>query len=314
MKYLLLLLLTIPSIAETIQVPNDLPTITEAVASAMPGDTILIEPGIYKESDIYITVPDLNIVGAIDENGNPAVTIDGEDTAGILIAIGVVGSDRATIENIRFTGSIGNALWIYFKNPIIRNCIFSDMSGTWQGTAIWANRTEAQFESCKFLNNDAGLTGSIINLRGSTGGIRGVETGFPTFSDCIFDNNFCAQVVLNQFWNARFDQCVFKNNTSTTVIDTHQGFTFMYGNLLCNNTGIAIEGKWLDDGNNTFSDACSTSCPGDYNSNGTIDTFDLLGIISAFGSNNTSADTNNDGTVNVIDILTVISLLGHICV
>ena len=65
------------SLGGTITVPTDQPTIAAAVASAEPGDTIQIEAGTYYESSIFIGSPDLTISGATNDDGSPAVSIDG---------------------------------------------------------------------------------------------------------------------------------------------------------------------------------------------------------------------------------------------
>ncbi|MDG2200955.1 MAG: hypothetical protein P8K80_07200, partial [Phycisphaerales bacterium] len=143
------------SFAATINVPYDQPTLTDAVAAAGAGDTIYIEPGVYAEGNIFIGSPDLTITGAVHGDGSPAVTIDGSGVNDILIAIGVVGSNGATVENIVFTGSLGNALWILHMDPVIRNCVFTGIDASVQGAAIWSSDSQALIEDCRFVGNDA---------------------------------------------------------------------------------------------------------------------------------------------------------------
>ncbi|RUQ81629.1 plasmid stabilization protein [Labedella gwakjiensis] len=81
-----------PAVADTIRVPDDAPTITDAVAEATPGDLILVAPGVYRES-VIVDVADVTIRG---EDRNETV-IDGEGVR----PYGVVGiADGVRVENL----------------------------------------------------------------------------------------------------------------------------------------------------------------------------------------------------------------------
>ena len=147
------------SLAETWTVdddgPADFSTIQEAIAAANQGDTIEIAGGSYGESDLFIADADITLIGAVNPDGSPAVKIDGQSTQNILLGIGLAAATGATVENLIFTGSTGNALWIYHHAPTIRNCTFVENSSEFQGTAVWTSSTEAVFESCRFIGNTA---------------------------------------------------------------------------------------------------------------------------------------------------------------
>lgn len=51
-------------------------------------------------------------------------------------------------------------------------------------------------------------------------------------------------------------------------------------------------------------------CDGDVNGNGAVDVKDILAVLAAFGSSDTSGDANGDGTVDVNDILLVVGAWG----
>ena len=56
---------------------------------------------------------------------------------------------------------------------------------------------------------------------------------------------------------------------------------------------------------------CKTKCPTDLNGDGTINTLDLLGVVSAFGTcADCPQDFNGDGLVNTLDLLQVVSAFG----
>jgi len=256
-------LFSIHNVGDLIHVPGDHPTIAEAVAAATGGETILIEAGTYTESDIMPGVPDLTIKGAVDSDGFPAVTLDGEGSADLLIGIGVVGSNGMTIENIRFTGSLGSPLWIYVSDPVIRNCEFSNNPGGNHpagAAAVWASRSEARFESCRFLNNGNDEEVNIIHVKGVTGGLAGEEYGSTTFVGCAFEGNEAENLAISRFWNTNFEQCAFLNNNTTNVLGLDT-FT-LTENLFCNNTGtpVLFPDGWTDGGGNQFVDQCPSEC------------------------------------------------------
>ena len=87
----------------TITVPVDQPTIQDAVDAAAPGDTILIEPGVYREQ-IIVETDDLVIRG-LDRND---VILDGEDELfdGFLVVSDGVAIENLTVQHFRQSGVI----------------------------------------------------------------------------------------------------------------------------------------------------------------------------------------------------------------
>ncbi len=92
----------------THRVPQDAPTITDAVKQAKPGDLILISAGTYRES-VEVTVPRLTIRG-LDRN---TVVLDGENQRqnGFLVGVNGVAIENLTVHSFKangilFTGSI----------------------------------------------------------------------------------------------------------------------------------------------------------------------------------------------------------------
>jgi plastocyanin len=90
---------------ETVRVPEDAPTIQEAVDRAEPGGLVLISPGVYEEA-VVVTTPFLTIRG-MDRN---ATILDGgfELDSGIS----VIEADGVTVENLTARNYVLNGfLW-----------------------------------------------------------------------------------------------------------------------------------------------------------------------------------------------------------
>jgi predicted outer membrane repeat protein len=194
--------------SNVLNVPADYPAIQGALNAAVNGDTIFIAAGTYNESDLFIEDANIVITGEVNAEGEPLVTIDGGGDSNILIAIGVVGATGATVENIVFTGSTGNALWIYHHNPTIRNCVFTGNVTSTAGGALWSSDTEAIIENCRFVDNDGGNTGSIFFSKATSPGPG------PTIRDCVFEGNTAYSTVVIQHCNPVIEQCTFESNTS----------------------------------------------------------------------------------------------------
>ena len=309
--YFNIILLTINSstFSDVFTVPIDYPTITSALNSVNDGDTILIESGTYHES-IFVDKSNITIRGEVNDEGNPLVTIDGENQLDILIGVGVVGSSGCTIENIEFTRSLGNAIWIYHHSPTIRNCTFVDNSTQWQGGAIWSSDSQALIDRCLFLDNGGSSKGSVVFVK-SIGGDAGPGV---IFHDCLFEGNEGSSVASVQFYESAFQYCTFKNNYSNSVITSYSAIATIYQSVFCENNGDAVSGNWDDAGGNNFYDICPDGCLGDIDNNMEVGVSDLLATIESWGyceiPETCTADLDSDGSVDVSDILILISEWG----
>ena len=202
-------IITVIGGSTVLNVPANYSTIQGAIDAANTGDVIAIAAGTYNESNLFIEDANIVITGEVNAKGEPLVTIDGGGNNGILIAIGVAVATGATVENIVFTGSTGNALWIYHHAPTIRNCVFTGNVTSAAGGALWSSNTEAIIENCQFVNNDGGNTGSIFFGNASEAGAPG-----PTIRGCVFEDNTAYSTVVIQYCNPVIEQCTFESNTS----------------------------------------------------------------------------------------------------
>ena len=99
---------TVKAASKTIVVPDDYPTITEAIGNATNGDTILVRSGTYKEHSLVIT-KSLSLIG---ENAESTIIKDIDPPTPLFSSSIMVGSTAITISanNVTISGfTINNA-------------------------------------------------------------------------------------------------------------------------------------------------------------------------------------------------------------
>ena len=138
----------------------------------------------------------------------------------------------------------------------------------------------------------------------------------PTLINCIIEGNmaysnggggvYC--------WEASptLIECVLTNNTASGTpgggIYSNGGLPHLVNTLVCGNYPDQVNGPWTDGGGNTLLDDCP--CEGDATDDGHVDIYDLLIVISTWGTSGPLGDVNYDGIVNVHDLLAVIDTWG----
>lgn len=171
--------------AATIQVPEDFPTIKEALLRANTGDYIEIAPGTYFESNLEMRH---TVTLAGNGDGPADVVIDSNNQGRILWCESMI--DASTIQKITFingnasgeTGydQSGGAILISNSSPRILNCNFIDNSADASGGAIRCSSASPQIINCKFTNNRAGDGGGAIDCSYESS---------PLIRNCFFQNN-----------------------------------------------------------------------------------------------------------------------------
>lgn len=157
------------SIAATILVPTDLPTIQAAVDSAQTGDTVLVAYGRYVE-EVLIQDKQIYLIGA----GSDSSVIDGtgSDTACILIS--GVDARSTLIRGFTIEGAIRNARGGIFisdsASAVIEYCCFTDIEAdegggifvidSWDTTYVRYNR----FHGIKNPRRGAAVSGIQASL------------------------------------------------------------------------------------------------------------------------------------------------------
>ncbi len=198
------------SAADTIHVPDDAPTIQQAIDMAFDGDVILVARGVYRET--------IDCLGkAIEirsEAGARATVIDGAQQGTVITCVS--GEDAETIiDGFTITGGSGTpdqfgeteggGMLIFDAGPTILNCVFTLNAVQQGGGAIRAVLGTLSIDHCDFVANHADEIGGAIEADGSSiqiisttfrentsfgsgGAVFGVQTQFEV-SDCSFIKN-----------------------------------------------------------------------------------------------------------------------------
>ncbi|MBG79321.1 MAG: hypothetical protein CMJ39_01270 [Phycisphaerae bacterium] len=223
-----LLLLSVAGCAETINVPDDLPTIDWAVKFAFDGDEIVVAPGTYAATTGTVINPQGKAI-TIRSSGGPEVTfIEGEfQSRGLLCESGETSQtiiEGFTIQNCSapwydWNGNNQEDYWEYFgggawcrdgSSPTIRSCVFLNGVAEYGGGICCFDESGSEnspiIENCRFEGNTAGpgVGGAIYSNSGSPaiigcefvgnsasygGGILNFGGSDAVITDCIFDTN-----------------------------------------------------------------------------------------------------------------------------
>lgn len=239
-----LLLIGITSTANTIEVPNDYPTIQDAINAAVSGDTVLVAPGTYYENinyngkniivashfilnnDIsYIETTIINGSQPVDPDfGSCVLFISGEDATAVLIGFTLTGGTGTVWEDEHWLGHYfieGGGILIQYSAPTIRNNIIID-------------------------NNATNVPAGIVSAGG--GAIRSGDSNPTIVNNLILRNHgrYGSGIVLN------YSGAVIKNN----ILAYHSGGEdYGGGTIWC--TGSGTDPKVIE--NNTIVNNVSTN-------------------------------------------------------
>jgi len=178
------------SLAATINVPPDQPTIQAAINAATSGsDEVLVAPGTYNEIiDLLgkaITVRSTGgaAVTTIDAGpvvdpgtGKPVVRCDsGEGPDTVLDGFTLTGGTGDP--SLFGSGPVGGGMLNNASSPTVNNCVFVNNAAT-DGGGMYNLNSNVHVSNCTFTENTVTLDG---------GGMRNALGSSPLITNCIFE-------------------------------------------------------------------------------------------------------------------------------
>lgn len=293
-----------------IYVPDDYPSIQEAINNASNGDTITIRANVYNENlnllgkGIILTSEDPNnfwikthtIIDGSDLNSSVVTCSSFEDSntkiRGLTIQNGTFGTSESgvtrgggiycrlagpTIENcviVNNKSNFGGGVGVYYGWPVLYNNIFinntSTLGGNWGGGAIGNRGGELYIGRC-IVKNNQGITGAY-------GGGLSTIGGSVKICNSLFVHN-----------SAYVAGAIFNSNGELNIINT----TIAY-----NNSNNFVNG--ILSSNNGARTNIYNSILWHLNSGSTIDLYDSDGSTSYISYSNISTNWNGQGD-NIIN-------------
>jgi len=230
-------------------VPDDYPTIQEAIDSACDGATIIVGEGTYYEN-IIIEGKSLTIISTEpnDPNVVAATVIDGNQEGSVVQFYDCVEDiifSGFTLVNGNGNSNYGGGIYCSFSNPIVTNCTFignsaGGMDNHWNSSPTVTNcmfsgnsglhvgmynywNSSPTVTNCTFIGNSAGgmynywnSSPTVTNCTfiGNTG--RGMSNDWnssPTVTNCMFSGN-SNRGMFNNYSSPTVANCTFSGNSN----------------------------------------------------------------------------------------------------
>jgi parallel beta-helix repeat protein len=221
-----------------INVPNDYPTIQEAINVAQSGDTVLVAAGTYNGP---IILP-ANCSGVVLQGAGDDVTI----ISGMIEALQL--DSNITIDGFTFTNA---SKGIYFasssgSSPTITNCTFADSIG-YAGIELWGQSSSINptITGCKFYNNGRGIymqhvSPSIsncmfINTPSSRSGIQISGNSSPNIINCLFSGSSYYGIEIYGWGSPTIVNCTITNQR-TGIYSIYTAGTSIKNSIIWNNS------------------------------------------------------------------------------
>ena len=281
---------TSTTIAATINVPGDQPTIAAAISASVNGDVINIAAGTYYEHSLNPGGKAITIQGTAYGHGVIATTIDAQQGGNVFVLQSNEGSGTI-IQDLIVTG--GLAL---------------------QGGGFYLSDSSPTIIGCRITGNTASNGEAPPNEFGSGGGIWCYNSS-PTITDCTISNNTAAGVdggggFASLGGTPNVTGCVISGNTPNNILggsaaslrgETGLSIITLENSTICG-TGEHISGVLIEHrGENHISDCIDE---GDLNGDGTVDAADLTALHEATGI--CRSDVDHNGVTDVNDLLRLV--------
>ena len=181
-----LLLTAFPTVATTIHVPADKPTIQAAIDAAVDGDTILVAAGTYTENIDF-----KNKVITVQSTGGAATTIIDGANVNTVIAFGMTQGAAAVLQGFTIqhgSAPFGAGIFLSSASPtIVGNIFVNNAEGAGGFGAAIGGSGSPDIEKNVFQNNtcDSQFLSGVVSF---------VNTSSPTIADNVFLNNPCRAI------------------------------------------------------------------------------------------------------------------------
>ncbi len=192
-----------PSTLGILVVPTQYKSIQAAIDAALPGDTVMVRPGVYNESITLGWCP----IRVVSEEGPTRTFIVGNGSAQPVVRVDGAKLPDTLLQGFDITGAEawqGPGLVADDSTITIRDCIFErnqDGGARLRGGAV-------RFENCTFRDNVGNFAGGGVSNEG----------GNPTFVNCTFERNE-AKTFGGAFYNRNgrvtFSGTTFDSNSTT---------------------------------------------------------------------------------------------------
>ena len=196
---------TPPPAADILHVPDDFPTIQEAIDAAMDGDEVEVHPGTYNETINFLG----KAIRVYSTDGPDVTIIDAQQTGTVVTCDSAEGPD-SVLEGFTITGGnagFGGGMRNINSSPTVTNCTFSENTAD-AGGALFLQNSSPAIIGCTFRGNCAQVSdgGAIYNLYGN-----------PALVNCLMNGN-CAAVfgggIFSDLATLSLVNCTLSDNTA----------------------------------------------------------------------------------------------------
>ena len=230
LSWLLLILITGTLSATTINVPTDYSTIQEGLDSAIMGDTVLVQPGVYFENLVW---PGTNGIKLISALGPAETSIDGGLNS-TVVEIQSSSIDTSTLisgfeikNGLNSSGGSANGIYCADASPRFEDIVLSDNGSAWTSNPVFS-----------LIWSDAMLSNVVMrdNISDWVGHLKVNQCNISAEYLTITSNNDASSIVVEGS-ELILDHCTFagQNGSLANTLFVTASDVFISNSILWNN-------------------------------------------------------------------------------